>query len=701
MVRGTCGILNEEYNEKGLRVVSYQALYRVWRPQKFADLVGQELITQTLKNALKTKQTSHAYLFCGPRGTGKTSAAKIFAKAINCHHQVDGEPCNQCEICQAITNGQLGDVIEIDAASNNGVEEIRDVRDKVKYAPTVADYKVYIIDEVHMLSKGAFNALLKTLEEPPANVVFILATTEPHKIPATIISRTQRFDFKRITPQVILKRMEYILQQKEVTAEPDALKVIAKAAEGGMRDALSILDQVLSYGDGHSVTLDNALLVTGAASRKQLTEYVQHVAEHATAAALASVEALLQAGKDASRIIEDVINYCRDLLLYQQDEQLVTQSELTVFDDDFKQLAQTLSSEQLTRFIKILNEQQENMRFSVHPSIYLEVVTIQLCNATPAQPAAAQPTPQPVAAQPTAADPNVAALVSQVTELKRQVAALQEQVKHGGTPAAQPAQPQPKRRQATQTYDLKLNQINQVLAAAKRSYLVQLKEVWHDFITMLNVSQRALFRFSTPVAVSADAIVVSMQFPFLCAKAMADEQLNQTVTADLEQLIGTKYHLYYVWGEDWEKLRRSYLKKHFPQKAAGAQPEPQNDATPAAPADQSETTDETAQQAAAGSQAAPSDEATSEPAAATAQSETTESVTEQPTAGSQAASSDETTSEPATATTQSETTDEAAEQAAGSQATSQAVAQSETAEQPVVAAALSMFGADNVTVTDD
>lgn len=287
--------------------MSYQALYRVWRPQTFEDLVGQDMITKTLKNALATKQTTHAYLFAGPRGTGKTSCAKLFAKALNCPNQVNGDPCNECETCKAITAGRLNDVIEIDAASNNGVEEIRDIRDKVKYAPTQADYKVYIIDEVHMLSTSAFNALLKTLEEPPANVVFILATTDPHKIPATIISRTQRFDFKRITSGAILERMEYILKQKEFEYDEKALNVIARAAEGGMRDALSILDQVLSFGD-NKVTLDNALLVTGSVTRENLIKYLSQVQNHETVAGLQTIHEILDEGKDTKRLLEDLIN---------------------------------------------------------------------------------------------------------------------------------------------------------------------------------------------------------------------------------------------------------------------------------------------------------------------------------------------------------------------------------------------------------
>lgn len=256
--------------------MSYQALYRVWRPQSFDEMVGQTMIATTLKNAVKTGQLSHAYLFTGPRGTGKTSAAKILAKAVNCQHQVDGNPCNQCEVCHAITTGQLSDVIEIDAASNNGVEEIRDLRDKVRYAPSQAAYKVYIIDEVHMLTTGAFNALLKTLEEPPSQVIFILATTEPHKIPATIISRTQRFDFQRIHMTDLVGRMQYILEHDQIRYEEEALSIIARAANGGMRDSLSLLDQALSY-NAEYLTTESALQVSGSMAQQVYVQYINAV----------------------------------------------------------------------------------------------------------------------------------------------------------------------------------------------------------------------------------------------------------------------------------------------------------------------------------------------------------------------------------------------------------------------------------------
>ena len=481
--------------------MAYQALYRTWRPQRFEDVVGQEMITKTLRNAVMTNQTSHAYLFTGPRGTGKTSTAKIFAKAINCHHQENGEPCNECEICKAITNGSLNDVLEIDAASNNGVEEIRDIRDKVKYAPTQADYKVYIIDEVHMLSTGAFNALLKTLEEPPANVVFILATTEPHKIPATIISRTQRFDFKRITSATILKRMEYILNQKDIQYEDAALKVIAKAAEGGMRDALSILDQVISFGE-NNVTLENALLVTGSVTKTDLLNYLQAVVDQKTPEALEMIHKLVQDGKDASRIVEDLVEYCRDLLLYQQSPAMLEETELGMLDEDFKKFAQEIEPETVYQMINILNEQQENMRYTSHPTVYLEVLTVKLSQLKN-QPQVSQANSQPA----------ISADQAQIDRLMNRIQQLQDQI--NSLQQTQPQAARPARRQVVSTNQTKVKEvkvnyekINEVLGNATRADLNRFQQVWGDLVNMLTVPQRAIMSVSKPVAASSEGVVI-------------------------------------------------------------------------------------------------------------------------------------------------------------------------------------------------
>ena len=279
--------------------MAYQALYRKYRSQRFDEMVGQEVVATTLKNAIVNHQISHAYLFSGPRGTGKTSAAKIFAKAINCPNQVDGEPCNNCFICDSITKGSLDDVIELDAASNNGVDEIREIRDKSTYAASQATYKVYIIDEVHMLSTGAFNALLKTLEEPTENVVFVLATTELQKIPATIISRVQRFAFKSITTGDIRTYLAKIMADEGLEFDGKALDVIAKAAEGGMRDALSLLDQALSFSSG-KLEENDALLVTGSIAADALVTYVAALFEHDEAKALMELDKIFSEGKYAS-----------------------------------------------------------------------------------------------------------------------------------------------------------------------------------------------------------------------------------------------------------------------------------------------------------------------------------------------------------------------------------------------------------------
>ncbi|MEE6684844.1 DNA polymerase III subunit gamma/tau, partial [Limosilactobacillus fermentum] len=522
---------------------SYQALYRVWRPQRFSDLVGQQIVTTTLKNAIITKKISHAYLFAGPRGTGKTSAAKIFAKAVNCHHQTDGEPCNECELCQAITAGQLNDVIEIDAASNNGVEQIRDIRDKVKYAPTQADYKVYIIDEVHMLSTGAFNALLKTLEEPPANVIFILATTEPHKIPLTIISRVQRFDFRRISAKDAFERMKYILDQKKVAYQEDALWVIANAAEGGMRDALSILDQALSFGD-EQVTIDDALLVTGSVTKQLVQEYFLQVAKGDSAPALETLTKITGAGKDGQRFIEDLISFIRDVLLYQESPSLIDLPATGLRKEDFDQLSGAASSTALYQMIDTLNDIQQEMRFTTHPDVYLEVLTVRLCQIR------GDERTQPGADQ------------AELTQLRQAVAALQQEVNQlRQTPPAEVKTPVPRPSRSTsnkQALRINLAQVNLILTNATRPELENLQGLWGDMLSLLDNAQSSLINNSEPVAASPAGVVVSFDNNFLFEQANGGN-LGNAMGAALQQLTGRERQVVFVPKDKWPQMRQDFL----------------------------------------------------------------------------------------------------------------------------------------------
>ncbi|MDD5958292.1 MAG: DNA polymerase III subunit gamma/tau [Ligilactobacillus ruminis] len=534
--------------------MSYQALYRVWRPQTFEDLVGQDMITKTLKNALATKQTTHAYLFAGPRGTGKTSCAKLFAKALNCPNQVNGDPCNECETCKAITAGRLNDVIEIDAASNNGVEEIRDIRDKVKYAPTQADYKVYIIDEVHMLSTSAFNALLKTLEEPPANVVFILATTDPHKIPATIISRTQRFDFKRITSGAILERMEYILKQKEFEYDEKALNVIARAAEGGMRDALSILDQVLSFGD-NKVTLDNALLVTGSVTRENLIKYLSQVQNHETVAGLQTIHAILDEGKDTKRLLEDLINCCRDLLLYKQAPEMLEQTGSVMIDDEFKDMAEKSNPETLYRYIDTLNEQQENMRYSMHQSVYLEVLTVKLAKIDGKE--------RKTGVQSLQTAPET---LDELNDLQRQIKELKDQVKNllgktnRGFSSEKTSRPAKK---TVQHYEIKIDvaSIYRILGSATKSDKNRFVDCMNDILSTLNVSSKAMFKMCEIEAAGPEGIILSFNNEFICGRIINEERVRDEFENSVGRIYGDVKKIVYVPKNRWLNIRQEYIKQ--------------------------------------------------------------------------------------------------------------------------------------------
>ncbi|EGO2609446.1 DNA polymerase III subunit gamma/tau [Enterococcus faecalis] len=536
--------------------MAYQALYRVWRSQRFDDVVGQKAITQTLKNAIVQKKTSHAYLFTGPRGTGKTSAAKIFAKAINCKHSQDGEPCNVCETCVAITEGRLNDVIEIDAASNNGVEEIRDIRDKAKYAPTQAEYKVYIIDEVHMLSTGAFNALLKTLEEPPQNVIFILATTEPHKIPLTIISRTQRFDFKRISTQDIVDHMAHIMQEMALDYEEQALYVIGRAAEGGMRDALSILDQTISFSD-EKVTLEDAMQVTGSLTYEMMDHYIQCCVAGDVERALEGLESILGEGKEARRFLEDLLLYCRDLLMYQQAPKLLAEKAGTL-TEAFKELATQTPAEKIYQLIQILSDTQNEIRFTNNANIYLEVATVKLAKTV-------QPnkhnTPETANQDGSAeGNPELADLQNQIGQLKKELAELK---KHGVAVKEADAPRQQARPQAPKSsFRVPTERVYQVLNEATRTHLMNVKNVWEDLLQTLSVTQRAMLKASEPVAASPKGIVVAFDYEIVCARATDDEEMQLAFNNNLSRLMDYTPEMVCITRESWPKLRQSFINQN-------------------------------------------------------------------------------------------------------------------------------------------
>ena len=357
----------------------YQALYRKWRPRTFSDVSGQETVTTALKNELTTGRLSHAYLFTGCRGTGKTTCAKILAKAVNCAHPVDGDPCNECAVCRGIDDGSVLDVAEIDAASNNGVDSIRDLRDEVAFTPVSGKYRVYIIDEVHMLSAGAFNALLKTLEEPPAHVIFILATTEVHKLPATILSRCQRFDFGRIRPEDIAARIHYVAEQEGLTVTDDAAMLLARLADGALRDALSLLDQCASV--SHEITMDTVTRVTGMAGQETLSELTACVAAQDAASALALVDRLYRSAKDMERLCAEWVTYLRNLMILHS---VQNAGELVVAAPDelarMRAEVQKLGLPTILHMMEVLQNTLDRLRGGVSRRVEMEMAVLRLCD---------------------------------------------------------------------------------------------------------------------------------------------------------------------------------------------------------------------------------------------------------------------------------------------------------------------------------
>jgi len=524
----------------------YQALYRKYRSQNFSQLVGQEVVARTLKQAVEQDKISHAYLFSGPRGTGKTSVAKIFAKAMNCPNQVGGEPCNNCYICQAVTDGSLEDVIEMDAASNNGVDEIRDIRDKSTYAPSIAQYKVYIIDEVHMLSTGAFNALLKTLEEPTPNVVFILATTELHKIPATILSRVQRFEFKSIKTQDIRDHIFQILEKEGIDYETEAVEIIARRAEGGMRDALSILDQALSLTQEATLTTAVSEEITGTISLSALDHYVAALAQKDVAGALQNLDLIFENGKSMTRFVVDLLQYLRDILIVQAG------GENTHHSDAFERNL-ALPQDVLFEMISLATKSLADIKASLQPKIYAEMMTIRLAEID--------------------SQPELSGEVAEeLSSLREEVARLKQALANVGSNPKQTVSTPSRPTNSKSIYRVDRNKVQSILQEAvenpdlARQNLIRLQNAWGEVIESLSGPDKALLAGSKPVAANEHHAILAFESNFNAGQTMKRDNLNTMFGNILSRAAGFSPEILAISMEEWKEVRAA-----FSSRAKGSQ----------------------------------------------------------------------------------------------------------------------------------
>jgi len=519
----------------------YQALYRKYRSQTFSQLVGQEVVAKTLKQAVEQEKISHAYLFSGPRGTGKTSVAKIFAKAMNCPNQVGGEPCNNCYICKAVTDGSLEDVIEMDAASNNGVDEIRDIRDKSTYAPSIAQYKVYIIDEVHMLSTGAFNALLKTLEEPTPNVVFILATTELHKIPATILSRVQRFEFKSIKTQDIRDHIFHILEKEGIDYESEAVEIIARRAEGGMRDALSILDQALSLTQEARLTTAVSEEITGTISLSALDDYVAALAQKDVTRALENLNLIFDNGKSMTRFVTDLLQYLRDILIVQTGGENTHHSQ--VFKDNL-----SLSQDLLFEMIGIATGSLADIKASLQPKIYAEMMTIRLTELE--------------------VKPEITGQVAgELASLREEVARLKQALANVNTSPKQTTSTSSRPVNTKSIYRVDRNKVQSILQEAvenpdlARQNLIRLQNAWGEVIESLSGPDKALLVGSQPVAANEHHAILAFESNFNAGQTMKRDNLNTMFGNILSQAAGFSPEILAISMDEWIEVRADFSAK--------------------------------------------------------------------------------------------------------------------------------------------
>lgn len=511
--------------------MSYTALYRKYRPQDFTDVKGQDAIVATIRNQIKADRIGHAYLFCGTRGTGKTTIAKIFAKAVNCEHPVEGSPCGKCPTCQAIAAGASMNVIEIDAASNNGVDNIREIRDEVTYAPTEGRYKVYIIDEVHMLSIGAFNALLKTLEEPPSYVIFILATTEAHKIPVTILSRCQRYDFHRISINTISERLQELLEQEQAEAEEKAVRYIAKAADGAMRDALSLLDQCMAFYMGQKLTYDHVLEVLGAVDTERFSGMFRAVIGSQVVTAMQQIEELVAEGRDLSQFVNDFTWYLRNLLLLQSSDDM--EDVLDVSSENLellKQECKMADGAELMRFIRIFSELSNQVRYSTQKRILIEIAVIKLCR------------PQ--------MEEDVSSILSRLTQLEKKIEEGIVQPAVSAPAAVSAASP------ASGVSEIPADRLP--LPKAISEDIQQVVKNWHSIVSQMPNSLSVFMRKAHLSIGDNNILLIVLDDSILCEMLSEEERLKE-ITDSISKSIGKEVEIQIKYNDTGQSFEQAYV----------------------------------------------------------------------------------------------------------------------------------------------